>query len=270
MRQCKYCKLDVAEDHEYRKLAAHHANCRLNPKYASRIEDVKRKKTLPRLDFTVLCIRCCSPYVITTTQKNFDKGRYRKHCTQSCANGHDMSSETKSKIRAAIVAKVGVESFDQVCQHCMRTFKTKRRAQKYCSRDCVRLHSFHPSDETKRMIRESMERCIAEGRHEGWKSRLTPSFAEAYVQGILDQYSIAYQTEYPVGRYSLDFADPERKIDFEVDGRQHLSRHEHDGKRDEYLTKLGWKVVRYAWTKPTTESRMNLESLIRSTFNICV
>jgi len=53
-----------------------------------------------------------------------------------------------------------------------------------------------------------------------------------------------FYPQYPVDRFFVDFGNPALKIAIECDGRQfHLDK-EKDGKRDERLHELGWKVYR--------------------------
>jgi very-short-patch-repair endonuclease len=51
----------------------------------------------------------------------------------------------------------------------------------------------------------------------------------------------------PVGDYIVDFLCPRAKLVVEVDGSQHLSDEtiEYDGTRDEYLSGLGLRVLRF-------------------------
>lgn len=46
--------------------------------------------------------------------------------------------------------------------------------------------------------------------------------------------------------YTLDFANVEAKVDIEIDGSSHRSvkRKEKDRRRDDFLRRLGWKVIR--------------------------
>jgi hypothetical protein len=46
------------------------------------------------------------------------------------------------------------------------------------------------------------------------------------------------------GRYLLDFAHREAKVNIEIDGKSHVGREKLDALRDEYLRFLGWKVIR--------------------------
>ena len=48
----------------------------------------------------------------------------------------------------------------------------------------------------------------------------------------------------PVGKYIADFIAPSRKLIVEVDGSYHASRAAADERRDRYLTRAGYRVVR--------------------------
>lgn len=50
--------------------------------------------------------------------------------------------------------------------------------------------------------------------------------------------------QYPVKPFFLDFAFPEINTCIEYDGSQHLKKLEADKKRENYLIKKGWKVIR--------------------------
>ena len=59
-----------------------------------------------------------------------------------------------------------------------------------------------------------------------------------------------YRTEYPFGKYSLDFAWPDKRICIEVDGEQHdidIKQKERDKNKDALLLEKGWKELRIPW-----------------------
>ena len=63
---------------------------------------------------------------------------------------------------------------------------------------------------------------------------------------------IDYETEYSFGRFSLDFAWPNRKICIEVDGKQHdtdEAQKIRDKAKDLLLKDDGWKELRIPWMK---------------------
>lgn len=78
-----------------------------------------------------------------------------------------------------------------------------------------------------------------------------PSYPEIYFKGILDSHNVDYVEQYPFGRYQLDFAIMDRKIDFEVDGDQHYLDPrivESDKRRNKHLIDSGWRVIRIRWS----------------------
>jgi very-short-patch-repair endonuclease len=63
----------------------------------------------------------------------------------------------------------------------------------------------------------------------------------------LDDHNITYVREdFSTKKYFLDFLIEKngKKIDLEIDGKQHKDRKDHDKERDEYLTDLGYIVYR--------------------------
>jgi len=108
------------------------------------------------------------------------------------------------------------------------------------------------SDETKRRLSESHKKAHREGRGNNWyhskkminnKSRL-----ESILESLLIQNKIDHVFQFRCGRYFLDFAILEFKIDLEMDGKQHLKEKQilHDEKRDLELESDGWIIYRIA------------------------
>lgn len=54
---------------------------------------------------------------------------------------------------------------------------------------------------------------------------------------------LPFYPQFPVGKYFIDFADPENKIAIEADGKDWHNT-ERDRIRDQELNKLNWKVIR--------------------------
>ena len=59
--------------------------------------------------------------------------------------------------------------------------------------------------------------------------------------------SVQFYRQKPIGEYIVDFYAPRTKLVVEVDGSQHLEgeQAEKDGYRDEYLSTVGLKVLRF-------------------------
>ena len=75
------------------------------------------------------------------------------------------------------------------------------------------------------------------------------SYPEKYfIECFKDLNNIKFQ--YRVGRYSLDFANIDKKVYFEVDGETHytnLYTMERDSRRTKFLSEKGWKEYRVRW-----------------------
>lgn len=85
------------------------------------------------------------------------------------------------------------------------------------------------------------------------------SYPEKYFREWLQKEKLFSEREYQVGRYTLDFAWPERKIYLEIDGSQHHSDYmiKHDEERTKKLSELGWVCVqRVYWPD---YKKLNLE-----------
>ena len=73
---------------------------------------------------------------------------------------------------------------------------------------------------------------------------------DALGDGWIAEYALSLGQRtpgYPTA-YKLDLANPERKINIEVDGPSHYSRKAEDQKRDAKVASLGWTVLRF-WNR---------------------
>jgi very-short-patch-repair endonuclease len=59
------------------------------------------------------------------------------------------------------------------------------------------------------------------------------------------QNGIYFRRQHPYGIYILDFYCFEENLVIEIDGKVHLSRHDYDIERTEYLESSGLKVLRF-------------------------
>lgn len=121
----------------------------------------------------------------------------------------------------------------------------------------------------------TQERLIAEGKHQGWKSRNKKSYAEKFWTEVLDNNNIPYQAEYvlkksdlgidSLNNFFLDFLLP-GNIDLEIDGKQHSykDRKEHDKERDAILTAHGYTIYRIQWINPNTlQNKLKVQNQIK-------
>ena len=73
------------------------------------------------------------------------------------------------------------------------------------------------------------------------------SYLESIFMDVIRMYHLPFpRREYPVGRYSIDFAYPIVKLGIELDGNQHFTKKGqlHDKQKDEFLGSHGWKILR--------------------------
>ena len=101
-----------------------------------------------------------------------------------------------------------------------------------------------------------------------WQSRNILSFPEKFFKRVLlnnelfDKCIVNYMIDKKDlginehGNYFLDFYFPEKKIDMEIDGKQHEynDRKDSDKKRDTLLKKNGYKVYRIKWNEINTDN----------------
>lgn len=164
---CKYCGKEFELS---TSLGAHISHCKENPNkkrshntYSicskrgaiTQNENRNKYKKLHQYeyelkDFICNCKKCGKEYIVNTTQKNFDLGKYKKNCSRSCANGHKISDKTKLKISSGMKNS---EKFKNACEKqrttihkiyyckvCGKEFTLKDvrnvNGKQYCSLEC--------------------------------------------------------------------------------------------------------------------------------------
>jgi very-short-patch-repair endonuclease len=117
----------------------------------------------------------------------------------------------------------------------------------------------HHREESKRNISLKLKQSHKNGSHPGWKHINTDEHRRSYpekwfIENIINQHGLnkifEIKEKMPFGKYFLDFAFLNIKLDVEIDGQQHnrsLESIDHDKKRDEYLKEHGWLVFRIKW-----------------------
>jgi very-short-patch-repair endonuclease len=74
---------------------------------------------------------------------------------------------------------------------------------------------------------------------------------------------LKFRRQFPIGRYIVDFACPERKLVIELDGGQHAEQESYDKDRTKWLEGQGYRVLRF-WNN---EVMTNLEGVKESIYN---
>ena len=197
----------------------------------------------------------------------------RQFCNSSCAAKYNnskrvLTEETKKKISQSLhehyklfVQKGGYgkgghrkdyfETHTFICKTCGKEFFSKKSNIKFCSMKCV-----HSSEEYKNKIRKKALERVKNETFSGWKSRGVRSYPEKFWENVLNNNSISFIPEdFSTKKYFLDFLIEKngKKIDLEIDGKQHERRKEHDKKRDDFLIENGFIVYRVKWNSINTE-----------------
>ena len=96
------------------------------------------------------------------------------------------------------------------------------------------------------------------------------SYPEIYFTELFENEKIHLHKEYYCLGYFLDFCDPIKKIDIEIDGEQHYvdaKMVEHDKIRNAVLEEAGWTVFRVRWAEykaMTEEHKYTIINQIKS------
>lgn len=181
-----------------------------------------------------------------------------KFCSSSCAasynnKGRILSEETKRKIGEGVLKHSGKERKmpkEYICKNCGKHFISMRDAV-YCSSECV-----HKSHDFRDKIRQAHLKSVQNGTHKGWVSRKIISYSEKFWMKVLDNNNIKYEHNFPFfNKYFLDFyiVIGDKKIDLEIDGKQHKLRKEHDLQRDMFVKGHGVIVYRIDWNTINNE-----------------
>ena len=213
------------------------------------------------------------------------KKRGNKFCNSSCSasftnKGKVVSEETKSKIQSKLKGRILSEEIKEKrrkwpntnLKHGKYISKAKERECKLCGTPFIatlinrgqRSSSKFCSDLCRnKYISELKKTEVKNGTHKGWQSRNIESYPERFFKKVLNNNNIKFEHNYPVNKkeleldeshsYFLDFFIENKKIDLEIDGKQHKERKDYDDIRDINLTNNGFKVYRIKWENINTE-----------------
>lgn len=73
---------------------------------------------------------------------------------------------------------------------------------------------------------------------------MTPAELALWQELRARNVGVRFRRQEPIGPYIVDFVCLARKLIVEVDGDQH-DRSDHDVRRDRYLERLGFRVIRF-------------------------
>lgn len=192
-------------------------------------------------------------------------------CSRKCARSYSTKNkrrEINEKVsktltgRKTSTSSLTYKFIDKKCRRCDTEFSTRKRSQRYCSQYCARA-SNGSTGESKEKVRKAMLKRVELGIHSGWKTRTkAPSYPEQYFINLFNTENITgWVRDHKIGKYFIDFAFIDEKIALEIDGKQHWTdpdRIESDIRKDNFLTKHKWEVIRIKWYNPISDENKKL------------
>jgi len=103
-QECRFCGKVIKYD-KPQQFGGHLTNCKMNPKRKQILKKRGDANKHERKEFEFICSKCGEEYTLEITQNNFDKGKYSKFCSRSCANSHKRTEESKRKTSKTMLAK---------------------------------------------------------------------------------------------------------------------------------------------------------------------
>lgn len=173
------------------------------------------------------------------------------------------------------------------CSFCNKEWETTvegfKTHEKYCIENPNRIiPKSHP-------VSEDVKKRISEKQKENYKGRSIfnidrsqEPYSEKYFREWLDKENIEYKKNFHVDRFFLDFAFPDKKLYFEVNGEQHYRKmysgrdyQERDKERSDILSSLGWNcitIIRWSEFKAlqASERTITLDKLKQAIHNSSV
>jgi very-short-patch-repair endonuclease len=214
-------------------------------------------KTLKKIVVIKQCKNCNGDFEVERSNILRLYKKERSCCSIKCARS--FSTKQKRKEISEKVSQTVIKKYDKKGRKDKKPFKCikcskpiGRTKHGYCS-ICFKKSIIH-----RQLISARVKRDIKAGRHQGWVTRKNiTSFAEAFFEKVLDKNGLQgqYVREFKIakrnlikesGNWFLDFFFPDKKIDLEIDGKQHEypDIKLRDQKRDSILTQFGFKIYR--------------------------
>lgn len=76
-----------------------------------------------------------------------------------------------------------------------------------------------------------------------------------------------FRRQAPIGAYVVDFFCPAANLIIELDGGHHVDRAEADRRRTDYLTRAGYRVLRF-WNNELNENEQGVLTIIAQALGI--
>lgn len=179
MYYCKYCGQEFEKPTQ---VGSHTRLCKNNPKRDYNIQILRNNgantyrkfnelRKRPLNTYKCICEKCGNEYEIKTTEYKYNNGKYKKHCSRSCANARIHSTETKEKISKSIRNVNSLRCPKRkkcICKVCNSEYfyeKGKNTAT-VCSQNCRQYYLSHRNEF---LSKESLEKISMGGRKSAQK-----------------------------------------------------------------------------------------------------
>ena len=130
---CKYCG---KEFETAKQLGGHVSCCNKNPNHINKINKAKETIKLKKHIYTIKCEICGKEFQLELTENTFNKGKYKKTCSDSCAKKltakHTNKQNKSVKLRKTIQTNTIIRQFElakqnnRICEICGKHFFYKK------------------------------------------------------------------------------------------------------------------------------------------------
>lgn len=245
---CLYCGKELTGDNRLNKKFCN-SSCAAS--YNNKIRPPKTEEERKKISESLVNFYKTHELIVRTNNGNYKTKGKTISC---CINDGLVLNPYKVDFKDRIICES--KYTEKECIICGKKFKPFLNANghlykgKTCSEECSeRLRKENGIEVHKRIVEE--------GRFKGWQSRNILSYPERFWIIVLKNNNISFIPNKPLkhenSNYFLDFYIEKngRKIDLEIDGKQHEhdDRHESDVKRDEYVLSCGIEVYRIKWNE---------------------
>lgn len=162
----------------------------------------------------------------------------------TCGKTFDVLIKQKDRFRNCSLECARKSTHYHNCIRCGKSFRgNSDGSSSHCSEECRRPPVYRDCKTCKKRFRttpanDNIYCCFSCYRRSTAETR-----PEAAAREALAMLGVAAFQEYPLGRYSIDFAILDRKIALEIDG-SYWHNEKRDAKKNAFVESIGWKLCR--------------------------
>lgn len=150
---CKYCGKEFDNS---KQLGGHISCCSKNPNFIDRINKIKQTIQNKKHLYTFKCEICGKEYQLELTEKMYNKGKYKKTCSDKCAKQLTVKNTNTDnklhKLKETLHYKNNIKHIEvsntnnHTCEVCGKEYFYKKynpystfNSEKYCSEECKKI-----------------------------------------------------------------------------------------------------------------------------------